>query len=78
MRCGLSAYSMIRPLRAGEIDLLNLADFAPDKVRELRTLMLDRTQELLKKYGHDDPLYTQSIYDGLASQLIPLTRKLAE
>ncbi len=28
MRCGLSAYSMIRPLRAGEIDLLNLADFA--------------------------------------------------
>ena len=57
---------------------LNLADFAPDKVRELRALMLDRTQELLKKYGHDDPLYTQSIYDGLASQLIPLTRKLAQ
>jgi len=28
MRCGLSAYSMIRPLRAGEIDLLGIVDFA--------------------------------------------------
>lgn len=28
MRCALSVYSMIRPLRAGEIDLLGIADFA--------------------------------------------------
>ena len=28
MRCGLSGYSMIRPLRAGEIDLLGLVDLA--------------------------------------------------
>jgi len=28
MRCGLSAYSMLRPLRAGKIDLLGIADFA--------------------------------------------------
>ncbi len=55
---------------------LTLADFAPGKVRELRALMLDRTRELLGKYGHDDPLYAQSLYDGLASQLIPLSRKL--
>ena len=28
MRCALSAYSMLRPLRAGKIDLLGVADFA--------------------------------------------------
>ncbi|MCK4298906.1 MAG: sugar phosphate isomerase/epimerase, partial [Planctomycetes bacterium] len=28
MRCALSVYSMIRPLRAGKIDLLGVADFA--------------------------------------------------
>lgn len=28
MRCGLSAYSMLRPLRAGKADLLGIADFA--------------------------------------------------
>jgi len=30
MRCGLSTYSMIRPLRAGDIDLLGIADFAAE------------------------------------------------
>ncbi len=31
MRCGLSVYSMIRPLRAGEIDVPGIADFAHDQ-----------------------------------------------